>query len=152
MKYEELTNKIIGAAYTVYNRMGFGFLESVYENCLLIELHKTGVVAESQTEILVKYDDRVVGEFKADLLVENQIVVELKSIRSLLPIHEVQLVNYLMATEKEVGLLINFGEKGVQIKRKVKDLAEISHKKEFNSVNPVIPSKIYPVNLVREKI
>jgi GxxExxY protein len=152
MKYEQLTNKIIGAAYTVYNRMGFSFLESVYENCLLIELHKSGITAENQTEILVKYDDKVVGEFKADLLVENQIVVELKSIRALLPVHEVQLVNYLMATGKEVGLLINFGEKGVQIKRKVKDLVEISYKAAPDSVNPVIPSKRNPVNPVREKI
>ncbi len=141
MEYKELTNKIIGAAYTVYNQMGFGFLESVYEKCLLIELHKAGVRAEHQAEILVKYDDKVVGEFRADLLVENDIIVELKSIRSLMQAHEVQLVNFLKATGKNVGLLINFGETGVQVKRKVRDLSSISQREPLHSVNSVIPSK-----------
>ena len=148
MEHKELTNKIIGSAYTVYNQMGYGFLESVYEKCLLIELHKAGIKAENQAEILVKYDERVVGEFKADLLVENEIIVELKSIRSIMQIHEVQLVNYLKATGKELGLLINFGEKGVQVKRKVRDLKSFSQTENKNSVNPVIPSKKNHVNLV----
>ena len=128
--------------------MGFGFLESVYEKCLLIELQKESIRAEQQAEIFVKYDGHIVGEFKADLLIENEIIVELKSIKSLSTIHEVQLVNYLMATGKDIGLLINFGEKGVQVKRKVRDLAELSKGKKINSVNPVILSENNPVNPV----
>ena len=150
MYYKELTNKIIGAAYTVYNRMGFGFLESVYEKCLIIELHKMGIRSEHQAEICVKYDDKVVGEFKADLLVENEIIVELKSIKNISKMHEVQLVNYLVATGKEVGLLINFGEQGVQVKRKVRDLTDVFEEKELNSVNPVIQSRENPVNPVEK--
>jgi len=148
VQYQELTNKIIGAAYTVYNQMGFGFLESVYEKCMLIELQKEGIRAENQAEICVKYDDKVVGEFKADLLVQNDIILELKSVRIISQVHEVQLVNYLKATGKDLGLLINFGEKGVQVKRKVRDLKNISKKEDNNYVNPVILSKENPVNPV----
>jgi GxxExxY protein len=122
MQYEELTQKIIGAAYRVYNRMGFGFLESVYENCLMIELAKDGLRAEAQKPIIVKYDDQVVGDFKSDILVEDTVIVELKSVRQSTQAHEVQLVNYLVATGKPVGLLLNFGEQKVEVKRKVRDL------------------------------
>jgi GxxExxY protein len=83
MQYEELTEKIIGCTYRVYNKMGFGFLESVYERCLLIELKKAGLKAESQKDITVNYEGEVVGEFKADVLVENTIVVELKSVKQI---------------------------------------------------------------------
>jgi GxxExxY protein len=148
MEYSDLTNKIIGAAYAVYNRMGFGFLESVYEKCMLIELYKLGIRAEHQAEILVQYEDKVVGEFRADLLIENDIIIELKSTRTLMQAHEVQLVNYLKATGKNVGLLINFGETGVQIKRKVRDFNSLSQPNSLNSVNPVILSKKNPVNPV----
>ena len=117
-----MTETIIGCAYKVHNTMGFGFLESVYENCLLIELHKAGLEAESQKRIVVHYEGEVVGEFVADLLVEDRIVVELKSVRSLAPAHEVQLVNYLVATSKDVGLLLNFAEHRVQVKRKLRNL------------------------------
>ena len=122
MQYEELTEKIIGAAYRVYNRMGFGFLESVYEKCLMIELRKDGLRAESQKPVIVKYEDQVVGEFKADILVEDIIILELKSVRQITQAHEVQLVNHLVATGKPVGLILNFGEQKVEVKRKVKDL------------------------------
>jgi len=122
MQYEELTQKIIGAAYRVYNRMGFGFLESVYENCLMIELAKDGLRAEAQKPIIVKYDDQVVGDFKSDILVEDTVIVELKSVRQSTQAHEVQLVSYLVATGKPVGLLLNFGEQKVEVKRKVRDL------------------------------
>jgi len=122
MKYGELTEKIIGCAYRVYNRMGYGFLESVYEKCLLIELRKVGLSAVSQKPITVFYDNDVVGEFVADIIVEDTIILELKSIRRIIRAHEVQMVNYLVATEKPVGLIINFGERKVEIKRKVKDL------------------------------
>jgi len=83
MQYEELTKKIIGAAYRVYNKMGFGFLESVYEKCLLIELKKQGLRTESQKPIIVNYENEVVGEFKADVLVEDTVILELKSVRQI---------------------------------------------------------------------
>lgn len=122
MEYGELTEAIIGCAYHVYNKMGFGFLESVYEKCLLIELHKAGLKAESQKSIIVLYDNDVVGKFIADIIVDDTIILELKSVTSIIKAHEVQLVNYLVATGKPVGLIINFGERKVEIKRKVKDL------------------------------
>ena len=122
MQHKELTEKIIAAAYNVYNKMGFGFLESVYEKCLLIELRKRGLKAESQKPITVEYENEVVGEFKADILVEDTVILELKSIRQITQAHEVQLVNYLVATGKQVGLILNFGEQKVDVKRKVKDL------------------------------
>ena len=122
MEYKDLTEKIIGCAYRVYNRMGFGFLESVYEKCMLIELRKAGLDTESQKSIRVQYDGEVVGDFIADILVNDTVLLELKSVRKLVEAHEVQLVNYLVATGKPVGLLINFGETKVGVKRKVKDL------------------------------
>jgi GxxExxY protein len=126
MEHKELTEKIIGCAYRVYNKMGSGFLESVYEKCLLIELRKAGLQAQAQQPITVHYDNEVVGEFTADIIVEDTVIVELKAIRQLARAHEVQLVNYLAATGKPVGLLINFGETKVEIKRKVKDLDRIT--------------------------
>ncbi len=122
MKHEELTEKIIGCAYQVYNQMGFGFLESVYESCLLLELQKAGLDAKAQIPISVCYNGEVVGDFVADILVEDTIILELKSVRQIAEAHGVQLVNYLAATGKEVGLLLNFGENGVEVKRKVRDL------------------------------
>ena len=122
MQYEEITEKIIGCAYRVYNKMGFGFLESVYEKCLLIELKKEGLQAESQKAIIVKYENQIVGHFTIDILVEDTIILELKSVKQIIQAHEVQMVNYLVATGKEVGLILNFGEKKVEVKRKVRDL------------------------------
>ncbi|MEW6606508.1 MAG: GxxExxY protein [bacterium] len=126
MKYKELTEKIIGCAYRVYNTMGFGFLESVYEKCLLIELKRAGLKADSQKSIKVFYDGEIVGEFEADIIVEDVVILELKSVRQIVTAHELQLVNYLTATHKDVGLIINFGEKKVEVKRKVRDLSEYS--------------------------
>jgi len=122
MEYKNLTEKIIGCAYRVYNRMGFGFLESVYEKCMLIELRKAGLDAEPQKPVRVQYDGEVVGDFVVDILVNDTVILELKSVRKLIEAHEVQLVNYLVSTGKPVGLLINFGETRVEVKRKVKDL------------------------------
>ena len=102
--------------------MGFGYLESVYEKCMLIELRKAGFDIEPQKPIKVQYDGEVVGDFIADVLVNDTVILELKSVRKLVEAHEVQLVNYLVATGKPVGLLINFGETKVAVKRKVKDL------------------------------
>ncbi|HOW96248.1 MAG TPA: GxxExxY protein [Kiritimatiellia bacterium] len=126
MEYEDLTEKIIGCAYKVYNRMGFGFLESVYEKCILIELRKTGLTAESQVPIRVRYEGEVVGDFIADILVQQTVILELKSVRQLATAHEVQLVNYLVATGKPVGLLLNFAEGGVEVRRKVRELTSPS--------------------------
>ncbi len=118
MEYEEITHKIIGAAYNVYNQLGFGFLESVYHNAMLIELAKYDLKVESEKPLNVFYDDQVVGDFNADLFVENTVVVELKSVQNIAKDHEVQLVNYLNGLRKEIGLLINFGPSGVEVKRK----------------------------------
>ncbi|MBL7213944.1 MAG: GxxExxY protein [Desulfobacteraceae bacterium] len=122
MEYEKITEIIIGCAYRVYNKMGFGFLESVYEKCLLIELRNAGLDTESQKPITVYYEGEVVGEFVADIIVNDAVIIELKSVRRIIKAHEVQLVNYLVATGKPVGLILNFGEGKVEIKRKVKDL------------------------------
>ena len=122
MEYQDLTEKIIGCAYRVYNKMGFGFLESVYEKCLLIELHKPDLEAESQKPITVFYENEIVGEFVADIIVNDTIMLELKSVRRIIKAHEVQLVNYLVATGKPIGLILNFGERKVEIKGKIKDL------------------------------
>lgn len=92
MEYGELTEKIIGCAYRVYNKMGFGFLESVYEKCLLIELRKSGLMAEPQKAITGFYENEIVGEFLADIIVNDTIIVELKSVRQIVKAHEVQLV------------------------------------------------------------
>jgi len=122
MEYKELTEKIIGCAYRVYNRMGFGFLESVYGKCMLIELRKADLDAESQKPITVYYENEIVGEFVADIIVNDTIILELKSVRRVIKAHEVQLVNYLVSTGKPVGLILNFGERKVEVKRKIKDL------------------------------
>ncbi len=117
-----MTEKIIGCAYRVYNKMGFRFLESVYEKCMLIELRKAGLNAESQKPITVYYEEEIVGEFVADIIVNDTIILELKSVRQIINVHEVQLVNYHVATRKRVGFILNFGESKVDVKRKVKDL------------------------------
>lgn len=122
MEYRELTERIIGCAYRVYNKMGFGFLESVYEKCMLIELRKANLDAESQKPITVFYENEIVGEFVADIIVNDTIILELKSVRRIIKAHEVQLVNYLIATGKPVGLILNFGERKVEIKRKIREL------------------------------
>jgi GxxExxY protein len=122
MEHRELTEKIIGCAYNVYNKMGFGFLESVYEKCLLIELHKACLDAESQKPITIYYDNEIVGEFVADIIVNDTVILELKSVRQIINAYEVQLVNYLVATGKPVGLILNFGESKVEVKRKIKNL------------------------------
>ena len=122
MEYEQLTEQIIGCAYCVYNKMGFGFLERVYEKCLLIKLQKEGLKVESQKPITVLYEGETVGEFIADIVVEDTIILELKSVRQVAKTHEAQLVNYLVATGKPVGLIINFGEHKVDVKRKVRKL------------------------------
>lgn len=118
MEYEEITHKIIGAAYNVFNQLGFGFLESVYHKAMIIELAKEELKVESEKPLKVYYDDRVVGDFNVDLFVEYTVIVELKSVQKLAKEHEVQMVNYLNGLRKEIGLLINFGPSSVEVKRK----------------------------------
>lgn len=123
MKHDEITHKIIGCAYKVYNTLGFGFLESVYKNSMIIELEKTDLQVEPEKPLDVYYDGAIVGNFFADLLVEDEIIVELKSNERLVKVNEVQLVNCLNAIKKDVGLLINFGPNGVEVKRKYRSPA-----------------------------
>ena len=118
MEYEAVTHKIIGASYRVFNTLGFGFLESVYKKAMVIELSKKGLKVETEKPLKVHYDNQIVGEFYADLCISDEIIVELKSVENLSKAHEVQLVNYLSGLQKEIGLLINFGVSGVQVKRK----------------------------------
>jgi len=118
MEFEEITHKIIGCAYKVFNELGFGFLESVYRKSMVIEFSKTGLKVEEEKALRVYYDKIVVGNFSVDLFVEDEIIVELKSVQNLSKEYEVQLVNYLNGLKKEIGLLINFGPTGVDVKRK----------------------------------
>ena len=115
---KELTDKIINVFYSVYGELGFGFLEKVYHNAMLIELRNNGFFCESQKRIKVFYKNNDVGEYYADIVVDNSLILELKASESLVSEHEQQLINYLRATEIEVGLLLNFGKKP-EVRRKL---------------------------------
>lgn len=116
--HSEITELIIQCFYKVYNEMGNGFLEKVYQNSLLIELRNAGLIFEPQKQIKVFYQNQIVGEYFADIVVNECVNVELKAAETLIEEHEFQLINYLKATEVEVGLLINFGKKP-EVKRKI---------------------------------
>ena len=121
LKHKEVTDKILHAFFKiVYPQLGYGFLEKVYENALVIALTSLGLKVEQQVKIAVYFQNRVVGEYFADLLVEDKVIVELKAVSRLLLEHEAQLLNYLRATPYEVGLLLNFGPKP-DFRRKVFD-------------------------------
>lgn len=120
MKYGELSNYIIRAFYNVYNKLGYGFLEKVYEKAMIIELRNMSLSCVSQFPIKVYYDNCLVGDYFADIIVEGKIILELKAAESLCEEHEAQLLNYLKATSYEIGLLFNFGKKP-QFKRKIYD-------------------------------
>jgi len=117
-KHSELTEKIIKAYYNVYNKLGYGFLEKVYENAMMIELMKFGLNCKKQYPIEVYYEEKRVGDYYVDIIVDELVIIELKAAESLCYEHECQLVNYLKATDIEVGLLLNFG-KEPEFKRKV---------------------------------
>lgn len=119
-KHQETTEKIIKAFYSVYNSLGYGFLEKVYENAMMIELKKQDLNAVQQQKIDVYYEGEIVGEYFADLLVESKVIVELKAAHLIADEHEAQLLNYLKATKHEVGLILNFGPTP-QIARKIYD-------------------------------
>lgn len=112
-----LSEQIIGSAYTIANSLGYGFLEKVYENALAHELKKLGLKVSCQEPIKVLYDGIVVGDYYADILVDDEVVVELKSTKAIDNPHIAQCLNYLKSTGKKLGLLINFGPEKVQIKR-----------------------------------
>jgi GxxExxY protein len=109
LKCAGITEKIIGVFYDVYNELGFGFLESVYAKSMAIALRESGLMVHHQVPITVWFREQAVGDFRADLLVENNVLVELKSVRTLEPVQDAQLLHYLKSTEIEVGLLLNFG-------------------------------------------
>ena len=134
MTDDDLTHKIIGCAYKVHNTLGPGFLEKVYENALRIELEKLGLRVKQQEPISVEYEGQVVGEYYADLWVDERVVVELKAAQALAKEHEVQLVNYLTATRIDLGLLLNFGP-SVQVKRKFRE-----YKPQGSLLNAILPT------------
>jgi GxxExxY protein len=118
MIYQELTSEIIQSFYKVYNTLGFGFLEKVYENALYLEMTNHGLSCRKQVPITVFYQGIAVGDYFADIIVEDRIILELKAAEILVEEHELQLINYLKATNMEIGLLLNFG-KEPQIRRKI---------------------------------
>ena len=118
MKHQHKTQQIIEAFYKVYNTLGYGFLERVYENALLIELKEMGYECDLQYPVKVYYNEQQVGDYYADILVDNCIILELKASKALCEENEYQLINYLKATDIEVGLLFNFGKKP-EFKRKI---------------------------------
>ena len=116
--HKELTSNVIQAFYKVYNKLGYGFLEKVYENAMRIELTRMNIPVEQQKNIKVYYESEQVGDYFADILVHELVIVELKAAENICEEHEAQLLNYLKATDIEVGLLLNFGKKA-EIKRKI---------------------------------
>ncbi len=127
MDIEELIKKVMACAVNIRRQLGPGYLESVYKNAMIIELRKWGLGYEVERPINVYYDQVLVGEFRADIIVENMLILELKATQSLHVAHELQLVNYLTATGMDHGLLINFGSDEIQIKRKYR-----IYRKRFN--------------------
>ena len=117
-KYQDITGQIINAAHTVHNTLGYGFLEKVYHNALVIELNKKNLKVESEKQYNVYYDNKMAGEFFADIVVDKKVIVEIKATDKYVPLFEAQLLNYLKVSGLEVGLILNFGP-SVQVKRMV---------------------------------
>jgi len=128
MVEDPLTEKIIRCAFTVYNTLGAGFLESVYKKAMAIELHKAKLPFIVEAPIEVYYEGTMVGFFFADVIVNGQVILELKAIEGINKVHEIQLVNYLKATNTPIGLLINFGPQDISFKRKFKDYTPAAKK------------------------
>lgn len=118
LKHQELSKKIIACAYNVHKELGYGFLEKVYKNALAVELRETCLKCDVEVSLKVLYHGNVVGDYYADMIVDDKIIVEVKAVSKIQPIQEAQLVHYLKATGINVGLLINFGE-SVEIKRRI---------------------------------
>ena len=115
--YEEITNKILAACFEVSKELGAGFLESIYQNALMIALQEKGLTIEREHPLAVSFRGQIVGQFYADILVEDKIILELKAVSALTDIHKAQLINYLKATGIEVGLLLNFGNPKLEYRR-----------------------------------
>ena len=115
--YKELSYQIMDAAYTVHNTLGIGFLEKAYENTLMIELQKRNIKCQQQAPIKVYYEGAVVGDYKADILVEDKVILEIKVVKELSEVHDAQLMNYLKATDLKLGILLNFANAKVKSKR-----------------------------------
>ncbi len=130
--HQELTKSIIGIYYDVYNELGYGFLEKVYQNAMIIELKSRGYTIENQKKISVIYKNEIVGDYIPDIIVNNSVIIELKCVEYIVECHESQLLNYLKATDCEVGLLLNFG-KDPQFIRKIftNNLKKHKRKKDF---------------------
>ncbi len=122
-KHSQLTSEILRTFFDVYNKLGYGFLEKVYENALAFALRKQGYKVEQQLAIKVFYEGCIVGEYFADILINDIVIVEIKVASEIAKIHEMQLVNYLKATGKEIGLLLNFGPKA-ECRRKIYELRQ----------------------------
>jgi GxxExxY protein len=135
MTEDKLTEIIIGCAYKIHKALGTGFIEKIYRKSLAIEIAKNGLKVEQESPIQVMYEEHVVGDFYADLLIEDRLIVEIKAVQTLLREHEVQLVNYLTATGIDTGLLLNFGAP-VQVKRKHR-IFKAKHINPVHLVNPV---------------
>jgi GxxExxY protein len=117
LKYEQITKSVIGCAFEVINELGAGFLESVYEQALLLALRQKGLSAKSQYPVKVMFRGECVGDFYVDIFVEDKVIVELKAVKTILPEHQAQIINYLNGTGIEIGLLINFGNSKLAYKR-----------------------------------
>ncbi len=142
--HKEITDKIIRAFYNVYNELGFGFLEKVYRNALFLELNAMRLICEKQKQVKVNYKEQIVGEYYADLIVIGKVILELKAAEIIIEEHEKQLINYLKATDIEVGLLLNFGKKAdfkrkifTNDKKKIKSLPAAGSR--VNLLNPCLP-------------
>lgn len=116
-KHSDLTKKIIKAFYNVYNELGYGFLEKVYEKAMILELRELGLNCNRQQAIEVKYKNQNIGDYYADIIVNDVVIIELKAVKNIIEEHEVQLVHYLKATDIEVGLLLNFGPEPQIVRR-----------------------------------
>ena len=138
MSVDDLCYKIIGAAMAVHGHFGPGFLEEVYKNALAVELHRLGLFVGKEVPIPIDYQGVRVGNYQADMIVEGAVLIELKAVNMLLPLHEAQVVNYLCAAHIDDGLLINFGTDSLQYKHKYRHLCQkISTSHPGNPVNPV---------------
>jgi GxxExxY protein len=126
--YEELTEKILHTCFDVSNELGAGFLESVYQNALIIALSQVGLNAQAQVPINVSFRNQVVGQFFADVLVDDKVLVELKAVSGLRPEHQAQVLNYLHASQIEVGLLVNFGRPRIEYQRLDKPIRTTKNK------------------------
>jgi GxxExxY protein len=120
-RLNEISEKVIGCAFRVHNILGCGFLERVYENALVIELRKAGLKIIQQAPIKVHYESKTVGDYIADILVEDKVIIEIKAVKHIDEIHEAQLINYLKATRLKLGLVLNFGRPKLEIKRLVNE-------------------------------